>query len=697
MPNRLANTSSPYLLQHQHNPVDWYPWCQEALEKARTEGKPIFLSIGYSACHWCHVMEHESFEDESIAAILNGNFVSIKVDREERPDLDQIYMQVVQDLTGSGGWPMSVFLTPGCKPFYGGTYWPPDNRWGRPGFRQVLLAVLDAWSNRRSQAEEQSEMLTERLRHATAVQPSEQTHLDPSWIEAAERMLLRYFDTIHGGFGGAPKFPHSMDLALILDLHSTEPKTEREQILRLSLDKMAAGGIYDHLGGGFARYSVDARWLVPHFEKMLYDNALLAGLYADAFRVLGETQYGKVVQGILNYLTRDISDPAGGIYSAEDADSEGEEGKFYIWTVAEVQQLLGDERAKFFCQVYDVTEKGNFEERNILNMPQPLSLVAHACGRSLAAIDQQLAEDRMKLFEHRQSRIRPGLDDKVLLGWNALAIIAFVKAYRATDEPRFLDRAQRIALFIFTQMRRGDQRLWHSWRKGHANLDAYLDDYSYLLEAVIELHQVDPQPQWICWALELANDLVAFFRSPDGGFYFTANDAEQLIVRTKDAADHSVPSGTAMAASGLLTLGWLTNREDFVQIAESTLKSITPILRDSPMAAGQSLRVLNRMLQGPLTLVLVGQHADSSWNQALAACRKLYLPNLLLVARLNSNESAHLQSNPLAHYFEGREPMNGEVTLFVCRNQTCEAPQIGLENIMQRIREFNISANKESI
>ena len=437
MPNRLAKESSPYLLQHQNNPVDWFPWGAEAIEKARSEDKPIFLSIGYSACHWCHVMEHESFENEAIAQVLNENYVAIKVDREERPDLDQIYMNAVQMLTNHGGWPMSVFLTPELKPFYGGTYWSPKASRGMPGFDQILAAVIDAWKNRREQALTAADQLTAELQNVSVAGAGESTseQLNIQLIGAAANHLQRAFDHTYGGFGQAPKFPHSMDLQLLVRVTQRTGQQVPLDMVRLTLDRMAAGGIYDHLGGGFARYSVDAQWLVPHFEKMLYDNALLTSAYLDAFLVTREDRYARVVRETLDYIVRDMTDPAGGFYSTEDADSEGHEGLFYVWTPDEIEAVLGDERGATFGRVYDVSDSGNFEGSNILNLPKTLEQCAKILGRESADLAAQLAEDRKKLFEVREKRVRPGRDDKVIVAWNGLMIDAMARAGAALDEP----------------------------------------------------------------------------------------------------------------------------------------------------------------------------------------------------------------------------------------------------------------------
>ncbi len=481
MPNRLADESSPYLLQHKDNPVEWYPWGAEALDRAKAEQKPIFLSIGYSACHWCHVMEHESFENPEIARELNEQFVSIKVDREERPDLDQIYMTAVQILTGRGGWPMSVFLTPGLEPFYGGTYWPPTARMGMPGFDQVLRAVAQAWTDRREQVTTQAGELAGQLGEGRLAGGEGQ--LSDALLRSAATALERNFDPQHGGFGGAPKFPHPLDLRLLLRCWRRWGRPATLEITTKTLDKMAAGGIYDHLGGGFHRYAVDERWLVPHFEKMLYDNALLASCYVEAFLATGKADYAQVAQETLDYVLRDMTDAAGGFYSSEDADSEGEEGKFYTWSTEEVAAVLGPDAAAIFEAVYDVSAEGNFEGRNILNLPKTIEQYAALRHLDAAQLREHLAGWRRKLLEMRNRRVRPARDDKVLLSWNSLLIEALALAAGALDEPRYLAAAIKAAGFILTDMRREDGRLWHTWRAGHAKVEAFLDDYTGFIGA----------------------------------------------------------------------------------------------------------------------------------------------------------------------------------------------------------------------
>ncbi|MEZ6135979.1 MAG: thioredoxin domain-containing protein [Pirellulaceae bacterium] len=672
MPNRLSDSSSPYLRQHQDNPVDWYPWGDEAFERARTEDKPIFLSVGYSACHWCHVMEHESFENEQLAAILNANFVAIKVDREERPDVDQIYMQAVQMLTGSGGWPMSVFMTADGTPFYGGTYWPPDSRWGRPGFGQVLMAVADAWHNRRAEITQQGQQIAEHLQEACrGPRPTNET-LDPQWIDDADRWLIRNHDPTHGGFGAAPKFPHAMDLSLLLELEALRPNAARCDAIRITLDKMSRGGIYDHLAGGFARYSVDEKWLVPHFEKMLYDNALLASVYADAFRLWAHEEYAQVVRETLDYVIREMTNEQGGYHSTEDADSEGVEGKFYVWSRDEVLEVLGPERGERFCDCYDVTTAGNFEESNILNLPKSIEQFASLRNLDPNQLASELQADRQRLLERRAQRVRPGLDDKVLLSWNALMITAMTRGYRALGDRRYLNSARQAVDFICKHMRRGDGRLWHTWRHGKATLNAYLDDLSYLVDALVELFQVDSHAQYLKLANEVAEQMLSSFRDPAGGFFFTADDHEPLIARSKDLADSSVPSGNAMAATGLLALGRLTGRDDFLEASESALRAASRMMSDSPGAAGQSLRALLRFQQPPRELVLLGD--DNSMG---ANILKRFEPHALTLVVSDATVAEQLQE--LCPLLQQRAAVDGKSTLYVCEGGVCQTPLVGRE------------------
>jgi uncharacterized protein YyaL (SSP411 family) len=703
MPNRLEHESSPYLLQHQNNPVDWYAWGPEALARAKAENKPIFLSIGYSACHWCHVMEHESFENAGIAAYVNEHFVPIKVDREERPDLDQIYMNAVQLMTGRGGWPMSVFLTPDLQPFFGGTYWPPTARMGMPGFDQVLRAVVDAWANRREMAEEQARQLTEAVRaegsgfgvqgsgseirgQRSEVGEEEARRL----LENARRQLARAFDAQNGGFGSAPKFPHSMDLQLLLRLWKRRPSEETLHMVTHTLEKMAAGGIYDHLAGGFARYSVDERWLVPHFEKMLYDNALLTGAYVDTYQATRQLsrfswQWADTARETCDYILRYMTDPAGGFHSTEDADSEGEEGKFYVWAPAEIYEVLGVERGEQFCYVYDVTKEGNFEHgKSILNMPKSIEKCHALRGWDLEGLRRMLDNSRAKLLAVRDTRVRPGKDDKILVSWNALMIDALARAGVVVGERRYVEAASKAARFVLRELTR-DGRLLHTWRHGKAKLDAYLDDYAYFVNALVTLYEATFDERWIDEAVRLADLMRLHFEDREsGGFFFTADDHERLIARNKDFHDASVPSGNGMAATALVRLGKLTGKIEYLESAIGAIVAGLPIIERSPTAAGQLLIALDMWLGPMQELVLVGGSDESENRAILAEIQRAYLPHCVLAYRGATAGPAN-DSPQLAPLFAGRNAIDNQPTLFICQNFACQAPLVGAASIRQAI------------
>jgi uncharacterized protein YyaL (SSP411 family) len=682
MSNRLARETSPYLLQHQNNPVDWFPWGPEALGRAKKEERPIFLSIGYSACHWCHVMEHESFENQGIADYLNQHFVCIKVDREERPDLDQIYMNAVQLMTGRGGWPMSVFLTPDLQPFFGGTYWPPTSGRGMPGFDQVLAAVVDAWQNRREAAVAQAAEMTAHLQEASGGRepPDTKQRLSLALLKSAEQKLQRAFDMTHGGFGTAPKFPHSMDLQVLLRMWQRHPGPESLHMVTLTLDKMASGGIYDHLAGGFARYSVDERWLVPHFEKMLYDNSLLMSAYLEAFTATHDERFAKTVRETADYILKYMTDPAGGFHSTEDADSEGEEGKFYVWTPQEIEAVLGKARADIFCYVYDVTPEGNFEHgTSILNLPKTIAQCASIKGIEVKKLEQDLAEMRQELLVVRDKRVRPGKDDKILVSWNALMIDALAKAGAVLSRPEYLAAAEKAADFILTKLSRPDGRLLHTYRHGEAKLDAYLDDYAYLVNSLVTLYESSANETWIDEAARLADILLSRFADKEhGGFYFTADDHEQLIARNKDLHDSSVPSGNAMAATALLRLGKLTGRNDYLSAGEGALLAGLSVMTQAPTAAGQLLISLD-MYIGPMPeIVLVGPENDET-RAALADLHRRFLPRRVL----GRGKPGQQHSQHLSPLFASRTSAGDQPSAYICENFACQAPVSGLEAIRQ--------------
>ena len=684
MPNRLADETSPYLLQHQDNPVDWYPWCREALERAKSEDKPIFLSIGYSACHWCHVMAHESFENAEIAALLNEHFVCIKVDREERPDLDHIYMDAVQRMTQHGGWPMSVFLTPDLRPFYGGTYWPPQPRMGMPGFAQVVAAVADAWCQRRDQAEEMAARLTESL-HEPEVDSSSGRRPTIELLETAAQQLKRAFDYQNGGFGGRPKFPHPMGLQFLLRLAHRQQRDDLRELVRLSLDRMAHGGIYDHLAGGFARYSVDERWLVPHFEKMLYDNALLIGAYLDGFLATGNPHDAIVVRETADYVLNYMTDPTGGFHSAEDADSEGEEGKFYLWTPREIEQVLGHEIGQRFCYVYDVSGLGNFEGRNILNLPKTLQQCATVKGWDLDSLRQEMAESRRKLLEVRDQRVRPGKDDKILVSWNALMIDSLARASMVLDQPRYQQAAATAARFLLAELRRPDGRMLHCWRAGRARFDAYLDDHTFLINALVSLYQTDFDESWIESAVQLADVVLRHFADPAGGFFFTADDHEALIVRNKELLESSVPSGNAMAATALVRLGSLCGNPDYLAAAEAVVGLSADMMLRAPTAMGQML-VAADMLVGPMReIVVLGDLQRVETAETLTDLRRRYLPNQVTACRTPDRINAPGVLEPI---FRGKTMLAAEPTVYVCENFACQNPLSGADAVRQAWNEL---------
>ena len=673
--NRLARETSPYLLQHAQNPVDWYPWGPEALARAKAEDRPIFLSIGYSACHWCHVMEHESFENPDIAALMNEHFVNIKVDREERPDLDQIYMTAVQAMIGHGGWPMSVFLTPDLKPFYGGTYFPPTDSRGMDGFPRVLLSVARAWAERRRDILASAGEMTERLQAMGSV-PAGEGALEVGLLDGAARGLLRSFDPRHGGFGKAPKFPHPMDLKVLLRQHARTGDAEALHAARQTLDKMARGGIYDHLGGGFARYSTDDRWLVPHFEKMLYDNALLTSTYLEAYQVTGDEEFARVARETIDYVLGRMTGPEGGIYSTEDADSEGVEGKYYVWSLAEVEEVLGPGRAEAFAYVYDVTERGNWEGHNILNLPKTVAQAARVLNRDEAGLRAELAEDRAKLLAVRDRRVPPGKDTKVLTSWNGLMLAALADGSRVLKNEIYLHAAERAAGFLLDRMRADDGRLLRTYKDGQAKLNGYLDDYANLIDGLTRLYEAGGTPRWVESATDLARVMIDEFADPDeGGFFYTGKSHEALIARQKDAYDNATPSGNAMAATALLRLGALTGRDDLGEAGRAALRSVRRILGETPMAAGQSLIALDFALAPPREFAVIAGDDPGEFRAAVEAIYARFLPHKV-VAPATAEQARRLA--PAVALLADRTARDGRTTTYVCERFACRAPVVGV-------------------
>ena len=661
--NRLAHETSPYLLQHKDNPVDWYPWGEEALEKARQEDKPIFLSIGYAACHWCHVMERESFEDPATAALMNEHFVNIKVDREERPDLDNIYMKAVVALTGQGGWPMSVFLTPDLEPFYGGTYFPPAPRYGMPSFRQVLRGIANVWQNDRQRALRSGQQLRQHLQREFASLEAA-APLSEESLQKALLGLAQSYDWRNGGWGRAPKFPQPMSIQFLLQRAARGDNYALEMAAH-ALDAMARGGMYDVVGGGFARYSVDDRWLVPHFEKMLYDNAQLARTYLHAYLLTGKPHYRRVVDETLAFVRREMTHPDGGFYSSLDADSEGEEGKFYLWTPQEIQQALG-EQADLVLAAYDITETGNFEGRNVLQRALSDEQLAERFGLAPAQVPERLQAAHARLLAARNRRVRPGTDDKVLVSWNALMLMAFAEAARYLQDSRYLEVAMRNAAFLLDNLYLHN-RLFRSWRNGQARHNAFLEDYAALCLALLALYQSDPNPRWFAAAQNLADEMIAHFADPAGGFFDTRDDHETLLVRPKDLQDNATPSGNSLAAAALLQLAALTGHGHYRARAETALAAAQPLLGRFPTAFGNWLCALDFAL-GPVHEIAILGPDTPARGQLVATLWQTYRPRAVVAV------SDHPPPPGAPPLLANRPLLDGQPTAYVCQGFVCRQP-----------------------
>jgi uncharacterized protein YyaL (SSP411 family) len=664
--NRLARETSPYLLQHAHNPVDWYPWGAEALERARREDRPILLSVGYAACHWCHVMEKESFENDAIAALMNQSFVCIKVDREERPDIDDIYMSATVAMSGSGGWPMTVFLTPEQQPFFAGTYFPPVDRFGRPGFRTVLQKLAELWQNERQAVLGQAKELTEHVRKLSGPGPSGGLSLDSQ--RSAVQQLAQSYDSRYGGFGKAPKFPPAQSLELFLRYVRRTGDENALAMLRGTLDGMKAGGMYDQLGGGFARYSTDERWHVPHFEKMLYDNAQLAKVYTEAFQLTGEAEYARIATETLDYVLREMQGPQGGYYSATDADSEGVEGKFFVWEPHEIEELLGPEDAERFCAYYDVTPQGNWEGLNVLRVQRSHELVAAELGISVAELKASLQRAVPILYEARSQRVPPLLDDKLLVAWNGLMIDALATAARVFPERGYAESAARAATFLLGRLARPDGGLYRTWRAEKAHLSAYLEDYAYLAQGLVSLYEVSYDERFLSEAARLAERLLQDFGDAEGGpFYQTAHDHEALLTRVRDGHDGALPNANAVAAHALARLARHLARPEWEERAALALRGYAQAVERLPRAFGSTLNALDFMTEASLELVLVGEPGTPGYDDLAAEIAKAYAPNRI-EARLAPNHTSRL---PLT---EGKKLVDGKAALYVCRNFACAAP-----------------------
>ena len=666
MPNQLINENSPYLLQHANNPVDWYPWGEEALNRARTENKPIFLSIGYAACHWCHVMEHESFEDPETAALMNQNFVNIKVDREERPDLDSIYMQATTAMTGSGGWPMSVFLTPDLRPFYAGTYFPPVRRYNMPAFKEVLQSLANVWQEQRDEVDRVGNQVLQHLQPQLLGKTDETVNSET--LEAAAKSLMESYDWGYGGWGSAPKFPQPMAIEFLLRRALTD-SPQREQMLKAAthaLNTMSRGGMYDVVGGGFARYSVDNFWRTPHFEKMLYDNAQLALAYLHGFVVTGDIRYRWVCEETLDFILREMTNPQGGFYSSLDADSEGEEGKFYVWTHDELADILGPD-FEFFKTAYGITPQGNWEGKTILQRALDDASLAARFKLDPEALRTRLTEAHIRLLEARSTRVRPGTDDKVLVMWNALALMAFAEAGRYLERKDYLDAAVRNARFLLDNLYVTD-RLLRSWRDGQPKHNAYLEDYAGLVLALLALYQSDPDTEWYKMALLLADQMVAHFTDPNGGFFDTRDDHEALLVRPKDIQDNATPSGNALACMALLQLATYGDRGTWRSTAEDMLASITNALLRYPTSFAQWLSAADFAVGPTREVAILGDQNDAGIQDLLRTLWKNYRPRQVTAISAYPPEPgspALLVDRPL---------LNNQPTVYVCQGFVCLQP-----------------------
>ncbi|MGZ5297479.1 MAG: thioredoxin domain-containing protein [Actinomycetota bacterium] len=675
--NRLASETSPYLLQHAHNPVDWYPWGPEAIERAKTEDRPILISIGYAACHWCHVMERESFEDEVTAALMNEHFVCIKVDREERPDLDAIYMDAAQAMTGTGGWPLTAFLTPNGEPFFAGTYFPPVPQHGLPSFRQVLTGITRAWTERRDEVVTQGAKIAEHIARVGLLSASHEPLTDEI-THAAFSRLRGAFDSERGGFGDTPKFPQPMTLGFVLRcaVRGWEPAT---RIVTTTLDRMADGGIYDHLGGGFARYSTDASWHVPHFEKMLYDNAQLARLYTRAWQVTRDDRYRRVATETIEYLLREMQHPEGGFYSSQDADSEGVEGKFFVWAWDELVALVGPAVAACL----GATPEGNWEGTNVLRRPRAVADVAAEHGLSAGELEAEVEDARRTLFEVREGRVRPATDDKVLTAWNALAIGALAEAGRVFDEPSYVRAAARCAEFVLTHLRDERGRLLRSWRNGSAGRPGFADDHAVMASACLTLYETTFELRWFEEAVTLADELLRLFRDDErGGFFQTGSDAEALVLRPKELYDNATPSGSSAAAEVLLRLALLTGDAAYENAGLSALRLIRDAMAGAPTGFGQALCALDLYL-GPSNEVAIVGDPTAADTRALAAevTDAVYRPNVVLAVAAPGDERASL-AVPL---LRDRDARDGRATAYVCRRFTCKLPVTDVEALRDQL------------
>jgi uncharacterized protein YyaL (SSP411 family) len=678
--NRLINETSPYLLQHAHNPVDWYPWGEEAFAAARLENKPILLSIGYSACHWCHVMEHESFENEKIARLMNDNFVSIKVDREERPDLDQIYMNAVQMMTHHGGWPMTVFLSPEGVPFYGGTYFPPEDRYSMPGFPRVLISMAEAYRERPEDIEQTGASILAELNRLSLARESNEP-LTPGLLDHAFKGIVKSYDSVNGGFGSAPKFPPAMTLEFLLRVYHRTGSQEALNIVANTCRKMADGGIYDQLGGGFHRYSTDAKWLVPHFEKMLYDNALLSRVYLHYYQLTHDQSALRTAKGILDYVMREMTDLNGGFYSTQDADSEGEEGRFFVWSPDEIASVLDKEDTALFSAYYNVTLEGNFEGKSILNVTRTVEDVAAEAKVTPEHPQQSLERSRRKLFELRESRVKPDRDEKILTAWNGMMLASFAEAAAILDREDYLEIARRNARFVLDSLRR-DGLLLRTYKDATAKLNAYLEDYAFLSDGLLTLYEATGEVEWFEATLSITNKMIdEFWDDQEGGFFYTGRSHESLIVRSKDYFDNATPSGNSVAAEVILRLAALTDNNDYRRRAVTILRLVADSLRRYPSGFGRALCALDFYLGTPKEIAIIGDDDLPETRRLRNAVWQPYVPNKVIAQAVPGDS----RSSELIPLLRDRGLVNNSPTAYVCEHFTCSEPVTEPDRLLSKL------------
>ncbi len=680
MPNHLINETSPYLLQHANNPVDWYPWGEEALSKAQSEDKPILLSIGYSACHWCHVMERESFEDPGIARIMNDNYVCIKVDREERPDLDSIYMNAVQALTGGGGWPMTVFLTPDARPFYGGTYFPPEDRGGMVGFPKLLTRVAEAFRTRRGEV---MQTTNELLNHIQPQPPARGANpLSAEVLHDAMATLVQGFDFDNGGFGSAPKFPQPMIYDFLLHYHHINKDPFALQMVEMSAERMGRGGMYDQIGGGFHRYSTDAQWLVPHFEKMLYDNALLSRLYLHLFQATGNGWYQRIAEETMDYVLREMTDPAGGFYSTQDADSEGVEGKFFVWSVDEIVGLLGPEDGPVVAGYLGATVEGNFEGRNILHLPEATGPYAEKHGLSIEELIDKVQRGKNLLLEERETRIHLARDDKVLTAWNGLMIRSFAEAASILERDDYRQAAINSATFILDNLRR-DGRLLRTYKDGHAKLNGYLEDYSFMAHGLLALYEATFDSRWFDEANSLGRDMIdLFWDEAQGIFYDTSRDHEALVVRPRDFFDNATPCGGSVATSVLLQLGVLTGDGEYSRRASVAMHAVQQHLARIAQGMGRWLANVCFYTSAPKEIAIIGDPSSADSRALIREVYRRYLPNKVV-----AGASSPVPDDPAMPLLNERGMIDGRPTAYVCENYSCQLPVTTPEELASQLEQ----------